>query len=238
MLQTLQKKPYGYLYQGFYIPAILIITALLYFFCDQSVSVWISQNHEISDLYKGLTHFAHGIELSFDVKTLLAGFFLALLGMRLCKYQGFFYQVALIIFLLLIFNNILAYFVKHLMGKVRPAYFLAHGDFGFKFFQSNDTFLSFPSGHAIDIMTIASVFMFVYPRFRAIIFAFAILFCLSRVWYLKHFLSDVFFGSALVFISFPVAIYLLEQLSHYHYGRFIKPALELFKTKKLKGNKK
>jgi membrane-associated phospholipid phosphatase len=238
MLQNLQKKPYGFLYHPLPVLALFITTALLYFFCDQPITLWISQHHHISKYFKLLTHSSHGVEILFNVKTLILGIFLALMGMKLFNYKRFYYQIILMIFLLLIMDNILAYFIKHFMGKIRPEHFLQHHEFGFKFFQSVDKFLSFPSGHSIDIMIIAAVLMFVYPRFRNEIFAVAIFFCLSRVWFLKHFLSDVFFGGSLVFFALPMELYILEKLSQKSYFGFIKPALEVFKTKKTKGNKK
>lgn len=237
MLQNLQKKPYGFLYHPLPFLALLITTTLLYFFCDQPISLWVSQHHH-SNYFKFLMHSSHVVEILFNVKTLLLVFFLALMGMRLSNYKGLYYQIVLMIFLLLIMDNILAYFIKHFMGKVRPEHFLQHHEFGFKFFQSEDKFLSFPSGHSIDIMSIVAVLIFVYPRFRNMIFSFAILLCLSRVLFLKHFLSDVFFGGSLVFFALPMELYLLEKLTQKPYFSFIKPALEVFKTKKTKGNKK
>lgn len=225
MLQNLQKKPYGFLYHPLPVLALFITTALLYFFCDQPITTWISQHHHISKYFKFLTYSSHGVEILFNFKTLLLGFFLALMGMKLFNYKGFYYQIVLMIFLILIMDNILAYFIKHFMGKIRPENFLQYHEFGFKFFQSDDKFLSFPSGHSIDIMIVTAVLMSVYPRFRNQLFVVAVLFCLSRVWFLKHFLSDVFFGGALVFFALPMELYILEKLSQKSFFQFYQTCI-------------
>jgi membrane-associated phospholipid phosphatase len=233
MLEILRKKPYGNLYHLSYIALALFLTVFFYFFCDRPLSFFISELDKSPAFFSFLSGFAHLTEKIFKGSTLFVVLIVLLIGMRLFKYKGFFYQFILMSFILLLLDNLIACVFKYSLGRMRPEHLIQSGHFGFKFFQYDDSYLSFPSGHSINIMVFASILMYVYPKNRQFILFIAAVFCFSRVWCLKHYVSDIFFGSFLVFLAIPLELYVLEKWSHYRYFNFIKPALEIFKMKKI-----
>lgn len=229
MFEKLKKYPYSSLFQ---IKAWLLVfftTIILYSLIDKSFTLWIHQVRASHEMLHILLLFSQFIALIFDSKFLMFMLLVLLMGSRLIKYQGWFYQLAIIISLFFIMDNIVASVIKTLMGRMRPEFLIEQGRYGFYFFKHSEKYLSFPSGHAINLMVVASILMIVFPQKKAMIFVLACLGCLSRVWYLKHYLSDVFFAGALVFTLFPIQVYLLEKCSKYPRFAFLTSALNILK---------
>lgn len=90
--------------------------------------------------------------------------------------------------------------------RARPIEIPLHGDFGDTFYDGHHGFISnsFPSGHAAEAFAIATVFDRRYRDHKwvpFIAYGIAGLICFSRLTLQSHFLSDIFMGSAIGYVS-------------------------------------
>jgi membrane-associated phospholipid phosphatase len=85
--------------------------------------------------------------------------------------------------------------VKRLIGRARPLVEGGADPFIYRPFGWNVEYASLPSGHATDAFAIAMAIGALWPRARAIMFAYAVVIAASRVVLLAHFPSDVLAGA-------------------------------------------
>lgn len=83
--------------------------------------------------------------------------------------------------------------VKRLIGRVRPS---ALGPFAYQPFAWRTEYASLPSGHATIAFAALVAVGAVFPRTRAVLWAYAVLIAVSRVVVSSHFPSDVIAGAA------------------------------------------
>ncbi len=98
--------------------------------------------------------------------------------------------------------------IKILAGRARPDIFFKKGIYGFYGIKWSGYYHSFPSGHSATAFALATSLSLLFPRFSLRFFSLALLFSLSRVLLLKHYLSDVF-GAAALGIMVASATHLL-----------------------------
>lgn len=90
--------------------------------------------------------------------------------------------------------------------RARPIEIPPNGDFGDTFYDGHHGFLSnsFPSGHAAEAFAIATVFERRYRDHKWVpwlAYGVAGLICFSRLTLQSHFLSDIFMGSAIGYVT-------------------------------------
>lgn len=89
-------------------------------------------------------------------------------------------------------SGILSQIIKHIIGRPRPKILEA---FGFSLGPSIiPGFDSFPSGHATSSFAFAYTLSTFFPWMRYLLYGYALLVCISRVYVGAHFPSDVFAG--------------------------------------------
>jgi membrane-associated phospholipid phosphatase len=110
--------------------------------------------------------------------------------------------------------NFVGFILKVIFSRSRPDLFLNHNLFGFFWFKLNDSYWSFPSGHTITIISVASGLSVLFARFFYPLFAFAILIVLTRVLLYYHYLSDVMMG---FYLSIMIVGFFAEHLKKHHY---------------------
>ncbi len=86
---------------------------------------------------------------------------------------------------------------KLFIGRRRPRDDFQHGFYGFEFTLFDTQHDSFPSGHALTIFCVATVFSAAMPMLAPLWFACAAYLALTRALLTSHFLSDVAIGAAL-----------------------------------------
>ncbi len=86
-------------------------------------------------------------------------------------------------------------------GRARP--FLNKGNTVFQPFSFKDPYFALPSGHTTAIFSLATVFAFKYDKWWSytIGYSLALSTAMARIYYDKHWTSDVFLGSAIGFVS-------------------------------------
>ena len=84
--------------------------------------------------------------------------------------------------------------IKCIVGRSRPDLLLSHDIYTCNFFTLDPHYQSFPSSHALAIMSLATTLSLVYPKYRFWFLGAAFLMSLSRVILQQHFITDVVFG--------------------------------------------
>ncbi len=113
---------------------------------------------------------------------------------------------ALSCFISLFGSGIVVNFIKPVVGRVRPEYFLAGNDGSFHplafdiSHSSTYMYHSFPSGHAATAISISVSLALLFPRYRYFFILYGVIIAFSRVIVMQHFLSDVLVGSVIGYL--------------------------------------
>ena len=91
-------------------------------------------------------------------------------------------------------TGIVVKLLKIAFGRARPIHFSRFNEYGFSWFEMESSFQSFPSGHAVTVVAILTVFYFIMPRFLALYILVGTVVALSRAAAMYHYPSDIFFG--------------------------------------------
>lgn len=98
------------------------------------------------------------------------------------------------LFLAIAVPGLVVTIAKRIVGRARPV--IAGDDaFLYKFFLWRVEYASFPSGHATTAFAAAIAFGALWPRLRPLLWAYAIVIALSRVFVTAHHPSDVVAGA-------------------------------------------
>lgn len=110
--------------------------------------------------------------------------------------------------------NIVTAILKFPIGRARPILYAEQKFFGFDFFNFGKNYLSFPSGHTVNITVFVVITCYFFPKNKWIWICMGILMALMRVVYLKHFPSDVLLSCYLTLLLLPVGLFLLAKFSN------------------------
>ncbi|HAT6361286.1 TPA: phosphatase PAP2 family protein [Legionella pneumophila] len=110
--------------------------------------------------------------------------------------------------------NLLTFVLKISLSRARPDLLFDNSLYGFYWFQLNDNYWSFPSGHSITITALAAGLGFLFPRYFFLLIGVALLVAATRVILYHHYLSDVMAG---FYISMLVVGLFTRYLQRNHY---------------------
>jgi membrane-associated phospholipid phosphatase len=85
------------------------------------------------------------------------------------------------------------FLLKPLFGRSPPSEWFIHGAYVFSWFSHADD-ASFPSGHAVQMAAVGSVFWNAYPRWRWVYAGSALVLCAALVAGNWHYMSDIVAG--------------------------------------------
>ena len=104
--------------------------------------------------------------------------------------------------------GIMTSILKECFRRARPYnLFREAGHYGFFFYeQTKNAFKSFPSGHSMEVATMATVFWFIFPKLRPFFVVTAVLMMADSILMERHFLSYTVAGA-----TFVIAIALLVK---------------------------
>jgi lipid A 4'-phosphatase len=87
--------------------------------------------------------------------------------------------------------GLLVNLLKFVFGRTRPRLLFREDAYAFEFWGGNADFWSFPSGHTVTAVAVATAVYFLWPRLTAPFAVLAILVGFARVIQTAHYLSDV-----------------------------------------------
>lgn len=90
--------------------------------------------------------------------------------------------------------------LKFIFGRSRPDLLLHHDIFQFFFFRFGREYNSFPSGHTASAMAAGMALALIFPRYRAVALAGAIVLACTRFITTQHYISDVVASSMIAVV--------------------------------------
>jgi len=189
------RKPSVELRRGVWLGlATALLCALAYFVIDRPVALFFHDfDPLIRRIFTIITQFGEGglylVPLGFVILWALWS------QRRLIAWRAGFLFAAIAI------PGLLADIVKPVFGRARPRLLFEDQLFGFTWTGAHADHWSFPSGHSITIVALATALYAIYPLLWPAYVAVAILVAASRVIIDAHYVSDVVAGAYFGFIA-------------------------------------
>ncbi len=177
----------------------LLIGALFFLLFDYSIaSFFHSLNYQTKSLFGTLTHF--GDSLYFFIPTILTW---ALVKIIKSKNQiiNTISEISLFIFLNILLSGIVTQILKHVIGRPRPVLFNGFEQKFLSIISFDSKWHSFPSGHTATIFAFIFCMALLFPKIKNILITFAIIIASTRVIVGAHFISDIFGGALVAYLS-------------------------------------
>ena len=186
----------------------LLIGALFFLLFDYSIaSFFDSLNYQTKSLFGTLTHF--GDSLYFFIPTILTW---ALVKIIKSKNQiiNTISEISLFIFLNILLSGIVTQILKHIIGRPRPVLFNGFDLKSLDIIHFDSKWHSFPSGHSATIFAFIFCMIFLFPKIKNILITIAIIIASTRVIVGAHFISDIFGGALVAYLT---SILILKKLA-------------------------
>lgn len=215
MVEKKASLPFQQLLDKKYLITLILMAALSFFFLDRPIT------HFFSIYGESLAHLSKFVQILFKGK-----YFIPMLGLfclasffinKLKKYNSFLCVYGYFMLLGQIFLSVL----KVLIGRARPELFIEQGIYGLFPIKVTKVYISFPSGHTINIMILTALLMLVFPKKQYWILGVGLFLSFTRVMYVQHYFSDWFFSAYLGFILIPLGIVLLEKFKKYSITKWL-----------------
>jgi membrane-associated phospholipid phosphatase len=104
--------------------------------------------------------------------------------------------------------NLVCWVLKIILSRARPELLFTSNQFGFYWFKLKSTYWSFPSGHTMTVVSLASGLGVLFSRYFYILLFLAVLVAATRVLLYYHYLSDVMTG-------FYLGLLIISMFTHY-----------------------
>jgi lipid A 4'-phosphatase len=184
----------------------LLLGTIVFLFFDYSISKFFYNiNSQTISLFETLTHF--GDSLYFFVPTILIWAAIKIIQNK-NKIILTISDISLFIFFNILISGIVVQIFKHIIGRPRPPLFHSNNLSTIDIFQFDSKWHSFPSGHTATIFAFIFCLLFLFPRIKNILITIAVVIASTRVIVGAHYVSDIF-GGALV--SYITSILLREK---------------------------
>lgn len=214
MLSEIQKQPFAKIYQMKYFFMFVLMSFISYLFLDKPVAMFFYHLCQ-QDLFlaKLLITFSKLIQLLVNGVFLFALIILSLLFLKRYVYHPKIFHGLINLAWCLAMINFLIVFIKSPIGRARPILYVTNHITGFHFFTLEYNYLSFPSGHVVNITVIAALLCYYFPKRSALWITLGVIMVPFRVVYLKHYVSDVIFTIYLTLLIMPIAMMLFQKLT-------------------------
>jgi membrane-associated phospholipid phosphatase len=187
----------------------IILVVLAYLFADETIASYCHML-ELRDnlkLLKILTAFGQWAAY-------MPLFFLGGLYFRYIQKNKKFETMSWYLLACVLVPNIVGAILKVVIGRARPDLLFESLSFGFYWFQFKSLYWSFPSGHTITVIAVASGLGVLFPKHFYSLLALALCVAMSRILLYHHYLSDVMTG---FYISIIVVGLMTGFLRRKHY---------------------
>tara|TARA_Y100000996_G_scaffold225635_1_gene177489 strand:+ start:1841 stop:3298 length:1458 start_codon:yes stop_codon:yes gene_type:complete len=177
----------------------LLLGIFIFLFFDYSIASFFHNiNDQTKSLFETLTHF--GDSLYFFIPTLLVYGIIKLIKSK-NKIIITLGDASIFIFLTILLSGVIAQFFKHIIGRPRPVLFNNFEKTSLDLFSFDSQWHSFPSGHTTTIFAFIFCLIFLFPKIKNFLIALAIIIASTRVIIGAHFISDIFGGVLVAYLS-------------------------------------
>jgi len=177
----------------------LLLGALIFLFFDYSISKFFYNiNSQTKSLFETLTHF--GDSLYFFVPTILIWIAIKIIQNK-NKIILTIGDISLFIFFNILLSGIAVQIFKHILGRPRPPLFHSNNLTTLDIFNFDSRWHSFPSGHTATIFAFIFCLIFLFPKIKNILITIAIVIASTRVIVGAHYVSDIFGGALVAYIT-------------------------------------
>lgn len=180
----------------------LSMTLLSYLYIDQYVARWYHVNLTPTEemFFLFITQFG-------DSTFYLIGFAIAGLVLHYYRKHSVWRNRFIFLFAAVSVSGIFAVIIKVITGRHRPSELLEKGLYGFDFFHLDRALTSFPSGHTATAFALATAIGYLWPRYSATVWIFALSIGISRIAISAHYPSDVLAGALTGVLSVHLIVY-------------------------------
>ena len=177
----------------------LLLGVLFFLFFDYSISKFFYNiNSQTKSLFETLTHF--GDSLYFFVPTILIWATIKIIQNK-NKIVLTISDISIFIFFNILFSGIAVQIFKHILGRPRPPLFHSNNLSTIDIFNFDSRWHSFPSGHTATIFAFIFCLIFLFPKIKNILITIAIIIASTRVIVGAHYVSDIFGGALVAYIT-------------------------------------
>jgi len=177
----------------------LLLGVFFFLFFDYSISKFFYNiNSQTKSLFETLTHF--GDSLYFFVPTILIWTVIKIIQNK-NKIIITIKDISLFIFLNILLSGIAVQIFKHILGRPRPPLLHSNNLTNLDIFNFDSRWHSFPSGHTATIFAFIFCLIFLFPKIKNILITLAIVIASTRVIVGAHYVSDIFGGALVAYIT-------------------------------------
>ncbi|BCA95924.1 phosphatidylglycerophosphatase B [Legionella antarctica] len=177
---------YGLMKRPWVILTYLALVILTYHFLDRPLATYFYQLDLRTNLHVLNLVTSLGKMIIYVVLFTLAGLYFRYIGTNTTYEARAWYLLACIIF-----PNLLCLILKTSLGRARPDLLFSSDIYGFYWFKPTSSYWSLPSGHTTTVVSLASGFGVLFPKYFYAFLALAFFIVLTRVLLYYHYLSDV-----------------------------------------------
>lgn len=203
----LRSYPYGSFWNLKIFFVVALLSFLSYKFLDIQVTKYFSFYQ--SSIYP-IGQFVAGFFNGKFIIVLIFGLTIFSFLISSCKP---FVKYLLTLDFLLILGQIFLCIMKVIVGRSRPELLLSDNIYSFHPLSFSRDYLSFPSGHTINIMIIFFYLAVLFPKFRFLLWGLGLVLSFFRVLFLQHFLSDWFLTAYLSGCLITMGLFLIDRIS-------------------------
>ena len=202
----------------------LLLGSLVFLFFDYSISKFFyNLNSQTKSLFETLTHFGDSLYYFIPIIVIWS-------AIKIIKNKNEILLTISDIFIFIFFNILLSGIVvqilKHILGRPRPSEFHLYNYSTPALFNFDSSWHSFPSGHTATIFAFIFCLLVLFPKIKNILITLGIIIASTRVIVGAHYVSDIFGGILVAYIS---TILLRDNFFH-------KSKLFILKNNKLISN--
>ncbi len=146
-------------------------------------------NDDINYIFQYITRLGDAVYAIPLVMSIFIGAYYRYPQSRLHSVEGFCKTI-----MTMLMGTIVINLGKSVIGRSRPKLFQEFGAYHFKPFNMQYEYLSFPSGHTMTFGLLAFSMALIFPKYRFLWYASAVLVGISRIILGAHYTSDVFFS--------------------------------------------
>ena len=177
----------------------LLLGVLVFLFFDYSISKFFYNiNSQTKSLFETLTHF--GDSLYFFIPSILIWVVIKIIQNK-NKIILTISDISLFIFFNILLSGIAVQIFKHILGRPRPPLFHSNNLTTLDIFNFDSRWHSFPSGHTATIFAFIFCLIFLFPKIKNILITIAIVIASTRVIVGAHYVSDIFGGALVAYIT-------------------------------------